>query len=140
MAKFRRSMARSRYNELKKMLEERLRELDGRRVRSALERQKGDLLEEAEGAVQNDIEHALAEMQAETAGKLREAILQLGQGLYGYCRDCGNEIREDRLRALPFATRCKSCEDAREVSKQRERLLAERNARIRSQIRLFTRW
>ena len=38
----------------------------------------------------------------------------------------GDEISEARLRALPFAVRCKDCEEAREVAAQRERSLAQR--------------
>ena len=35
---------------------------------------------------------------------------------------------ERRLRALPFAVRCKDCEEAREVAVQRERQLAQRRS------------
>ena len=38
----------------------------------------------------------------------------------------GEEIAEKRLRALPFAVRCKDCEEAKEVAEQRERQLAAR--------------
>ena len=36
------------------------------------------------------------------------------------------EIGPQRLRALPFAVRCKDCEEAREVAAQRERVLSRR--------------
>jgi DnaK suppressor protein len=32
------------------------------------------------------------------------------QGGYGICEDCGREIGEERLSALPDATRCVSCQ------------------------------
>ena len=51
---------------------------------------------------------------------------RLEQGDYGYCFDCGEEIAEKRLRALPFAVRCKDCEEAREVAEQRQRQLVAR--------------
>jgi hypothetical protein len=35
---------------------------------------------------------------------------------------------EARLRALPFAVRCKDCEEAREIAQQRERILARRGS------------
>ena len=50
------------------------------------------------------------------------------QGDYGNCFDCGSEIAEKRLRALPFAVRCKDCEEAREMAEQRERQLAARRS------------
>lgn len=37
------------------------------------------------------------------------------------CEDCGGDISGRRLRALPFARRCKDCEEAREGVMLRER-------------------
>jgi DnaK suppressor protein len=65
-------------------------------------------------------------MKAETLHKIEEALRRLDEGTFGYCFECGEEISERRLRALPFAVRCKDCEEAREVAQQRERLLAQR--------------
>ena len=55
-------------------------------------------------------------MKAETLKRIDEALSSLEKGSFGYCYECGNEIIEQRLRALPFAVRCKSCEEAREVA------------------------
>ena len=41
---------------------------------------------------------------------------------YGDCVACGEEIPERCLRALPFATRCKDCEEALEVVEERVRV------------------
>jgi DnaK suppressor protein len=65
-------------------------------------------------------------MKSETLNKVNDALARLKQGEYGYCFECGEEIAEKRLRALPFAVRCKDCEQAREVAEQRERQLAQR--------------
>ena len=65
-------------------------------------------------------------MKSETLHKIEEALARLEQGNYGYCFECGDEISEKRLRALPFAVRCKDCEEAREIAQQRERQLAQR--------------
>ena len=65
-------------------------------------------------------------MKAETLNKINEALARLEEGRYGLCFECGEEIAEARLRALPFAVRCKDCEEAREVAAQRERSLAQR--------------
>jgi DnaK suppressor protein len=58
--------------------------------------------------------------------KIDDALVRLEQGDYGNCFECGEEIAEKRLRALPFAVRCKDCEEAREAAEQRERQLAAR--------------
>jgi DnaK suppressor protein len=65
-------------------------------------------------------------MKAETLNRIDEALRRLEEGTFGYCFECGEEINEKRLRALPFAVRCKDCEAAREVKQQRERLMAQR--------------
>ena len=85
-----------------------------------------DAGETSEADIQEDIEFALIQMKAETLNKVNEALGRLEDGTYGYCFECGEEITEQRLRALPFAVRCKDCEEAREVAEKRERMLAQR--------------
>jgi len=63
-----------------------------------------------------DIEFALIQMKAETLDQINQALSRLDEGAYGYCLECGEEIPERRLRALPFAIRCKDCEEALEVA------------------------
>src|SRR5262252_2993913 len=128
---------RSRYAELKRMLLERRREIQAEvqgKMRGV--REEGtwggklnevlDAVESAEADIQDDIEFALVQMKSETLNKIDDALARLEQGDYGYCFDCGEEIAEKRLRALPFAVRCKDCEEVREVAQQRERLMAQR--------------
>jgi RNA polymerase-binding transcription factor DksA len=50
-----------------------------------------------------DIEFALIQMKAETLDQINQALSRLDEGAYGYCLECGEEIPERRLRALPFA-------------------------------------
>jgi len=128
---------RSRYTERKHMLDERRREIQAEvqgKMRGV--REEGtwggklnevlDAVESAEADIQEELEFSLVQMKSETLNKINDAIARLEQGDYGYCFDCGEEIAEKRLRALPFAVRCKDCEEAREVAEQRERQLAAR--------------
>jgi DnaK suppressor protein len=85
-----------------------------------------DAAESSELDIQDEIEFALIQMKAETLNKIDEALRRLEEGTYGYCFECGDEISEKRLRALPFAVRCKDCEEAREIKLQRDRLMAQR--------------
>ena len=128
--------AKNRYNELKKMLEERRRELlsevQGRMrdVRSEGNKDR-DVLDQGESSevdIQEDIEFALIQMKSETLTKIDAALRRLEDGTYGDCFECGDQISEARLRALPFAVRCKDCEEARETAEQRERALAKRGS------------
>jgi len=80
-----------------------------------------DTVESSEADIQEDLEFALIQMKSETLNKIDDAIVRLEQGDYGYCFECGEEIGEKRLRALPFAVRCKDCEERRENIEMRER-------------------
>ena len=82
--------------------------------------------ESSDVETQDDIELALIQMHSETLTKVNVALRRLDEGRYGHCFECGEEIAEARLRALPFAVRCKDCEEAREIAEQRERRLAPR--------------
>ena len=128
---------RSRYSELKAMLESRRRELQAevqdkmRDVRSegtwgGKQGEVFDAVESSEVDIQDDIEFALIQMKSETLNKIDDALARLEAGNYGNCFECGEEIAEKRLRALPFAVRCKDCEEARENAEQRQRQMAAR--------------
>jgi DnaK suppressor protein len=129
-------MNRDRYAELKSILEERRREIVDKvqekmrdvRTEGANNPDQGvlDAAESSEADIQDEIEFALIQMKAETLNKIDEALRRLEEGTFGHCFECGEEISERRLRALPFAVRCKDCEEAREVAQQRERVMAQR--------------
>jgi DnaK suppressor protein len=126
----------SRDHALRKMLEDHRRELvnrvqgkirDGRRDYTK-EREVLDEGESSEVDVQEEIEFALIQMKAETLNKIDAALRRLGEGAYGECFECGAEIAEARLRALPFAVRCKDCEETREAAEFRERMTQRRGS------------
>ncbi len=125
----------TRYDELKRMLQERQRELTQevqgriRSVRADGAEKPHEVMDQGETSevdIQEDIELALIQMKAETLNKINEALARLETGRYGHCFECGDEITEARLRALPFAVRCKDCEEARENAANRERMLTQR--------------
>jgi DnaK suppressor protein len=130
-------MPKTRYSDLKQMLDGRRREIQAEvqgKMRGV--REEGswggklnevlDAVESAEADIQEDLEFALVQMKSETLNKINDALGRLEQGNYGNCFDCGEEIAEKRLRALPFAVRCKDCEEARENAQNRERQLQAR--------------
>jgi DnaK suppressor protein len=126
----------TRYEDLKKILEGRRNEIVNEvqgRIRGV--RQEGtqsklnevfDAGESSDADIQGDIEFALIQMKAETLTKINEALSRLEEGHFGNCFECGDEIAEARLRALPFAVRCKDCEEAREQAAERERIWQQR--------------
>ena len=59
-----------------------------------------------------------------TLARVRQALSRVEQGEYGYCAECAGEISARRLRALPFAVRCTSCESLHERGAAQERRFA----------------
>ena len=43
-------------------------------------------------------------------GQIRRALDRIDQSSYGTCEVCNRPIAADRLKALPYATRCITCE------------------------------
>jgi DnaK suppressor protein len=128
------AMKRRRSHELTKMLEDRRRQLVaevqgkirlGRRDYT----KEHDVLDEGESSevdIQEEIEFALIQMKAETLKKIDAALRRIAEGTYGECFECRETIPEARLRALPFAVRCRDCEEAREAAELRERMTQRR--------------
>jgi DnaK suppressor protein len=58
---------------------------------------------------------SLLESRNRTRVMLDTALRRLDEGEYGLCEDCGAEIGAGRLKALPFAKRCVSCQHQAEV-------------------------
>ena len=122
-----------RYEELRTILEDRRREIQSE-VQSRMKDVRADTgqagvvddVETSESDIQDEIEFALIQMKAETLHRINEALERLEEGTAGRCVECGEELEPRRLRALPFAVRCKDCEEAREVAAQRDRLMSRR--------------
>jgi DnaK suppressor protein len=95
---------------------------DGRTDRP---RDAGDEAEQSDARLQGDLELALLQMRTETLSRIDAALVRLDRGEYGACFECGEEIAERRLVALPFAVRCRDCEDRREQEVRRARQQAQ---------------
>ena len=115
-----------RNDRLEKILQERRRELihevQGKmreaRTDVAKEGQVRDDGENSEVGFQEDIEFAVIQMKAETLNQIDAALSRLAEDAYGRCFECDDEIAERRLKALPFAVRCRDCEEQREIEQQ----------------------
>jgi len=62
------------------------------------------------------IDASLINIQHENLIKMDTAERKLNEGTYGICEECGVEIGESRLEALPYAIRCVECEEKFEAS------------------------
>ena len=120
---------RRRLDDLRRMLEGRRAQLAHDvqdRIRSVRteglgDRDVVDAAETSEVDIQGEIGFALIQLKSETLKMIDTALRRIEQGDYGDCFECGREIAEARLRALPFAVRCRDCEAVREAIDRRER-------------------
>jgi DnaK suppressor protein len=122
-------------DEIRRVLVERrralLNEIQGR-VRDVREagssgyRHTTDLDETAEAEPDDDLVFALIQMKAEVLEGVNEAVRRFDEGMYGYCVDCGEVIAVSRLHAMPFAVRCRDCEETCEYERRRDRIPSQR--------------
>jgi DnaK suppressor protein len=120
---------------LREMLGAKRRELSGNmrgmirdvRSRSAGGRNAPDP-QDGEAEIENDLELAMIQMNAEMLHRIDAALRRLDAGRYGICADCNKEIPDGRLHALPFAVRCVECEQASEGQPNRRPPRASRAA------------
>jgi DnaK suppressor protein len=88
-----------------------------RRLQQGRVEEPGESHGEFEGAgaaADRDINCALLQMDADVLARIDEALVRLDAGAYGICTECGTGIEEQRLKALPFVSRCRPCESRRE--------------------------
>jgi DnaK suppressor protein len=112
-----------RYAVLRDMLEERRREIHEklRSLREAMPEEASIVRDSEEQSVNDfvrDVDFALMQMKSETLVRIDEALHRLEEGTYGICQDCGNDVPEPRLKALPFATRCRQCQERFETAQE----------------------
>lgn len=71
---------------------------------------KGDVIDFALDAAQDEISSQLAEVESRELAHIENALERLGTGSYGQCEHCGEKIPLSRLQALPYATSCIRCQ------------------------------
>jgi len=128
-------MSQKKKEALKKMLLEKKRQVWDE-VKERLFRQLGPeykneidtALDEGDKALTDLAEEtglSLIDLRKDILDKIDHALEKLEQGTYGICEDCGAEISEQRLKAVPFAIYCIECKEKREelerIERERER-------------------
>ena len=112
---------RRRYEVLSQMLTERQSEIRNklRSLREVLPAAVTQVKDDEERSMEDFVlgmDFALMEMESETLRKIDEALLRLDEGTYGACSECDESISEMRLKALPFASLCRGCQEQAEES------------------------
>ena len=80
---------------------------------------RGDEGEVAARALTAEVESDAMDRRVQMVKQVDLALRRLAEGAYGFCADCGEEIGVERLRSLPFALRCRDCQEAWEVAEGR---------------------
>jgi DnaK suppressor protein len=64
---------------------------------------------------------SLMEMRNRKRQAIDEALTRLNEGTYGICAECGVEVSEKRLEAVPFAKLCVQCQSRQELLEKIEK-------------------
>ena len=68
------------------------------------------LADSATATLEREIDYTLEENAENLLRAIDQALERIETGTYGKCERCGREIAEERLEAIPHATRCIDCQ------------------------------
>lgn len=107
------------YEEVKRTLCEMLEELNERlakitdEVKHTDQPMEKDFAEQAAQTENDQVLDYLGNAARAEAAMIKQAIARIDSGEYGTCEACGEPIREERLKALPYSNLCISCAEQR---------------------------
>jgi len=107
---------------LLKMRQELLKEIDEgiKTQRDVAGRDVGDFYDDVDIEKDRQMYHMLGEREREKIKGIDEAIKKIEDKIYGRCEECDEKIKKERLKILPFAKYCVSCQA--EIEKRDRRL------------------
>lgn len=100
------------YDSIRQQLEERLAELQVRleNIKKDVTRaHSGDSAEQAQERENDEVVDAIGNETAQSIKIVQAALGRIADGSYGTCKECGENIGQARLEAMPEATRCVEC-------------------------------
>lgn len=83
-----------------------------------------DMSAHAAETLHTEIRVTLMDRRTQQLVQIQDALARLAAGKYGFCQDCDAFIGVPRLRALPFAQRCRDCQGSAERKARRESVMA----------------
>jgi len=69
----------------------------------------GDIYDQASSERDRELDLLLGDREREKLRNIDEALLKIGEGEYGVCEECEEEIPIGRLKIVPFARYCVKC-------------------------------
>jgi DnaK suppressor protein len=73
--------------------------------------QVADPIDMTQEAAERDVAVQLLDRESVVVRQLRSAIIRIEDGSYGVCLQCEEEIAPKRLKAIPWAELCISCQE-----------------------------
>jgi DnaK suppressor protein len=73
-----------------------------------------DLADKAATAYSKELNFSLSDSDRETLVLIDDALARMAKSLYGSCANCGSEISEKRLEAVPWTQHCIDCQEQQE--------------------------
>lgn len=94
----------------RRQLLERLEKIEQSKVRK--EPLDADSSEQAQELVNHEVVDALDDMEGQELDKINQALNRIEKGSFGVCVECGEDISDSRLKAVPFSSVCIQCADS----------------------------
>jgi len=79
----------------------------------AISLQTPDEVEFAIKTVEQDLTATTAELRSQMLKEVESALKRVAGGTYGLCEGCGEDITPNRLKAIPWARYCLTCQELR---------------------------
>lgn len=73
-----------------------------------------DLADKAASAYSKELNFSLSDGERNMLMAIDEAFARMKAGTFGVCTNCGNEIGEKRLQAIPWTSFCIDCQELQE--------------------------
>ena len=86
----------------------------------------GDYGDLAMNFAEEDLARKLTEMRSMNLSQINRTLAKIDDGTFGVCSDCGGKIHDARLKALPWADRCITCEIQKEQAEAVEAITRQR--------------
>jgi DnaK suppressor protein len=85
-----------------------------------------DMTAHASVTLDTEIQVTLVGHRTQQVNQIQDALERLAGGEYGFCQECDGFIGTARLRALPFAQRCRDCQSHAERRARQQSTVAAR--------------
>jgi len=75
----------------------------------------GDFADMASSSTDRETLYGIGTVESDALSRIDYALRRIDEGTYGLCEECGERIPKPRLRIVPFATLCVSCQQREEL-------------------------